>query len=68
MRHDVSKSDVNVPHRSEAEIDFIASDPGLSLFHRHATAHGLRVQMPGRLHLEPLSRRLARYGNPTYAD
>ena len=35
VRHDVSKSDVNVPHRSEAEIDFIANDPGLSLFHCH---------------------------------
>jgi FtsP/CotA-like multicopper oxidase with cupredoxin domain len=33
------KDIVNVPHRSKAEIDFIANDPGPSLFHCHMQLH-----------------------------
>jgi len=35
----IRKDTVNVPRRQSAEIDFIADDPGLTLFHCHMQLH-----------------------------
>ena len=35
----IRKDTVNVPRRQSAEIDFVADDPGLTLFHCHMQLH-----------------------------
>jgi FtsP/CotA-like multicopper oxidase with cupredoxin domain len=35
----IRKDTVNIPRRQSAEIDFVADDPGLTLFHCHMQLH-----------------------------
>ena len=35
----IRKDTVNIPRRQNAEIDFVADDPGLTLFHCHMQLH-----------------------------
>jgi FtsP/CotA-like multicopper oxidase with cupredoxin domain len=36
---EIRKDTVNIPRRQSAEIDFVADDPGLTLFHCHMQLH-----------------------------
>ncbi|HEV8723778.1 MAG TPA: multicopper oxidase domain-containing protein [Candidatus Binatia bacterium] len=39
MTSGIRKDTVNIPRRQSAEIDFVADDPGLTLFHCHMQLH-----------------------------
>jgi FtsP/CotA-like multicopper oxidase with cupredoxin domain len=39
MTSGIRKDTVNIPRRQSAEIDFVADDPGLALFHCHMQLH-----------------------------